>query len=79
MQDASYHLHIGVFVFDTRYLMTEYIESQTRCQLSEDIEWLKLLEHGYAIHSIAVEDHQIGVDTIADLEYLRSWISTKAC
>ena len=64
--------HIGVFVFDKKYLMNEYLENNSRCQLEEDIEWLKILEDGYKINSVLVNDHERGIDTIRDYYYLTS-------
>ena len=39
-------------------------------QLIEDIEWMKIMEQGFKINSIEVEDSERGVDTIEDYNYL---------
>ena len=52
--------------------MNEYLENNSRCQLEEDIEWLKILEDGYKINSVLVNDHERGIDTIRDYYYLTS-------
>ena len=41
-------------------------------QLTEDIEWLKILEDGYKINSVLSEGHEKGVDTQEDFDYLKN-------
>ena len=51
INENTYLEHIGVFVFKYNYL-NEYLETpNTPCMLSEDIEWLKIIETGYKIKS----------------------------
>ncbi len=69
---AKYNLHIGVFVFDADYLMKHYRNNNTPIQLIEDIEWMKIMEQGYHINSVLTENHEIGVDTIDDYNYLKN-------
>lgn len=66
----TYYGHIGIFVFDTNYLLTEYLDTTTKYQLAEDIEWMKILEDSYRINSVLVDDHEIGVDIEDDYKYL---------
>ena len=65
-----YNGHIGIFVFDTNYLLTEYLNSNTKYQLAEDIEWMKILEDSYRINSVLIDNHEIGIDTEDDYNYL---------
>jgi CMP-2-keto-3-deoxyoctulosonic acid synthetase len=55
-------------------LIDEYLNDKTPYQLSEDIEWLKILEDGYKINSILVseESHERGVDVQDDYDYLKN-------
>lgn len=69
---AKYNLHIGVFVFDSNYLMRYYRNNNTPLQLSEDIEWMKIIEQGFHINSVKTDNHEIGVDTIDDYNYLKN-------
>jgi 3-deoxy-manno-octulosonate cytidylyltransferase (CMP-KDO synthetase) len=69
---AKYNLHIGVFVFDSNYLMNYYRNNNTPLQLSEDIEWMKIMEQGFHINSVKTNNHEIGVDTIDDYNYLKN-------
>ena len=69
--DIDYYIHIGIFVFRASYLTDNYYKN-TRLQLIEDIEWMKIMEQGYKINSIEVEDSERGVDTLEDYNYLVS-------
>lgn len=66
----NYNIHIGVFVFDSNYLMNMYRNNNTPLQLTEDIEWMKIMEQGFHINSVLTSNHEIGVDTINDYNYL---------
>lgn len=70
----NYFGHIGVFVFDTKYLMEEYLSRRSTYQSYEDIEWLIILEDGYKINSVLIDKstHEVGVDTQQDYDYLKN-------
>ena len=70
LDKTNYYGHIGVFVFNKKYLIDNYCSVNTPYQLEEDIEWLKIIEQGYNINSKIVEDYEIGVNTIEDYLYL---------
>lgn len=69
-EKTKYYGHIGVFVFDKDYLMNQYLDSNTPYQLTEDIEWMKILEDGFRINSVLANNHEIGLDTLEDYKYL---------
>ena len=48
----------------------QYLDSNTPYQLTEDIEWMKILEDGFRINSVLAENHEIGLDTPEDYNYL---------
>jgi 3-deoxy-manno-octulosonate cytidylyltransferase (CMP-KDO synthetase) len=68
--DYEYNIHIGIFVFDYDYLVNMYKDTNTHLQLTEDIEWMKIMEQGYKINAVEVIEHEIGVDTQIDYDYL---------
>ena len=70
LSKCNYYGHIGLFVFDINYLKNEYLKGNTPLQLEEDIEWLKILEHGYNIVTSLVNNYEIGVNLPKDYEYL---------
>jgi 3-deoxy-manno-octulosonate cytidylyltransferase (CMP-KDO synthetase) len=68
-KDATYYGHIGVFVFDKDYLINEFSKENTTYQIYEDIEWMKIIEQGYKINTVIVEEQERGIDTQEDYEY----------
>ena len=70
--DYNYKIHVGIFVFDCNYLLNYYCCENTHLQLQEDIEWMKILEQGYNMNCVKIENHEIGVDTIEDYNYLKN-------
>ena len=69
---VTYFGHIGIFVYDKDYILNKYLTSNTPYQLTEDIEWLKILEDGYKINSVLALEHERGVDTPDDYAYLKN-------
>ena len=67
---VNYYGHIGLFVFDLDYLKNHYLGQDYPLQVEEDIEWLKLLEQGYDIVSVKVDNYEIGVNLPEDYNYL---------
>ena len=70
IENYKYNIHIGIFVYDYNFLINIYKKINTKIQLTEDIEWMKILELGYKINVIKVDEHEIGVDTNDDYNYL---------
>jgi 3-deoxy-manno-octulosonate cytidylyltransferase (CMP-KDO synthetase) len=68
-KDYLYYGHTGVFVFDKNYLLNEFIKENTQYQIYEDIEWLKIIEQGYKINTIFINNPERGIDTIEDYNY----------
>jgi len=67
----EYSIHVGIFVYDKNYLLGHFCKENTKNQLLEDIEWLKIIEQGFKINTIFSEEMERGVDTIEDFEYLK--------
>ena len=71
---ANYYRHIGLYVYRPDFLLHYQSLSPTPLQLEEDLEQLKILEHGYRIKA-AVTDHAgIGVDTPEDLKKIEQFL-----
>ena len=68
--DYLYNIHVGIFVYNKNYLLNEYLKENTQYQLTEDIEWLKIIEQGYNVNTIFSDKLERGVDTKEDYEYL---------
>jgi 3-deoxy-manno-octulosonate cytidylyltransferase (CMP-KDO synthetase) len=62
--------HIGVYAYRRPFLLHYRELKDTPLQLAEDLEQLKVLEHGYSIATACVQETAVGVDTPEDLQTL---------
>lgn len=62
-----YHRHIGIYAYCRHFLLKYAQLTATPLRLAEDLEQLAVLEHGYRIKIILVDDTGIGVDTPQDI------------
>ncbi|MDR0963980.1 MAG: 3-deoxy-manno-octulosonate cytidylyltransferase [Clostridium sp.] len=67
--------HLGIYVYRKGFLLDFAHMKPTELELSEGIEPLRALYNGYKMKVGITENNSIGVDTIADLEYVRNWLS----
>jgi 3-deoxy-manno-octulosonate cytidylyltransferase (CMP-KDO synthetase) len=63
-----YYKHHGLYVYRAGFLQTYAALPPTPLELSEKLEQLRILEHGYPIHVAITELDSISVDTPDDLE-----------
>ncbi len=63
--------HIGLYGFRRTFLLKFSELPQTPLELSESLEQLRALEHGYGIHTVETQYDSIGVDTPEDLDRVR--------
>jgi 3-deoxy-manno-octulosonate cytidylyltransferase (CMP-KDO synthetase) len=70
----QYYQHIGIYVFRPQFLLQYAALPPTPLQCAEDIEGLKVLEHGYRIKVAVVGDQGIGVNTPDDVIKLEKWL-----
>jgi 3-deoxy-manno-octulosonate cytidylyltransferase (CMP-KDO synthetase) len=69
-----YYRHIGLYAYRPDFLFTYQRLCATPLQMAEDLEQLKVLEHGYRI-KVAVTDHiSPGVDIPQDINKIEQWI-----
>jgi 3-deoxy-manno-octulosonate cytidylyltransferase (CMP-KDO synthetase) len=72
---AGAYRHIGIYAFTTDFLLTYAKLAATPLQQAEDLEQLKVLEHGYEIRVAVVQETGIGVDVPEDVKRVEEWIS----
>ena len=66
-KEMVYYKHLGVYAYRPEFL-PEYAKlPMTPLQLAEDLEQLKVLEHGYKIKAAIVISPSIGVNTPEDI------------
>lgn len=70
----QYYRHLGVYCFKREFLLQYAAMKKTPLQTSEDLEQLKILEHGHAIQVVIVEDQGMGVDRPEDIQKIEEII-----
>src|SRR5688572_364957 len=65
------YVHVGLYAFRRDFLLRFAALPQTPLEVTESLEQLRALEHGYRIRTVVTEHHSIGVDTPQDLERAR--------
>lgn len=63
--------HIGLYGYRRSFLLKFAALPQTPLELTESLEQLRALEHGYRIVTVETQHDSIGVDTPEDLERAR--------
>lgn len=66
--------HMGIYGFRKEFLLHYGELPQTPLQKAEDLEQLKVLEHGYRIKVALVDHFSIGVDIPDDIKKVEQWL-----
>lgn len=72
--DQNYYRHIGIYGYTPSFLMTYQQLPPSTLQIAEDLEQLKVLEHGYRIKVVIGDRESIGVDTPEDILKVEQWL-----
>jgi 3-deoxy-manno-octulosonate cytidylyltransferase (CMP-KDO synthetase) len=67
----QYYKHIGLYVFRKEFLLTFTQWNRSPLEQAEQLEQLRILEHGHRIKCVITEHDSFSVDTLEDLEHLR--------
>lgn len=76
--DAVYWQHIGLYVFRRSFLLDYAKMAPTPLERYENLEQLRVLEHGYAMAVVDAAAPCIGVDTPEDLERARKALEAQS-
>ena len=68
---ATTYKHLGLYAYRRTFAIQAAGLAPTPLELAESLEQLRVLEHGFRIHSVETEHDSIGVDSPADLERVR--------
>lgn len=68
LHPENYFLHLGVYAYRPRFLQAYVKLPQTPLEVTEKLEQLRILEHGYRIVAGVVAHATAGVDTRADYD-----------
>lgn len=72
-QSIQAHRHIGIYAYRVGFLKKYAQLAVTKLEKIESLEQLRVLHHGYKIGvTVAANAPESGVDTQADLDYVRS-------
>ena len=79
-RDASRPLfkHIGLYAYRLAFLRALASLPQTPLEITESLEQLRALEHGFRIRTVETHYDSTGVDTPADLDRVRQQIQNAA-
>jgi 3-deoxy-manno-octulosonate cytidylyltransferase (CMP-KDO synthetase) len=72
----QFRKHTGLYVYSKKVLLEFTRWPQSELERIESLEQLRALEHGVKIKAIEASSRSIGVDTMEDLEKVRSIVST---
>jgi 3-deoxy-manno-octulosonate cytidylyltransferase (CMP-KDO synthetase) len=64
----TYYRHLGIYAFKRNFLLKYANLSETPLQKEEDLEQLKVLEHGFKIKLVVVNSASLGVDNPEDIK-----------
>lgn len=68
---GGYYKHIGLYSYTKDFLFTYRNLPRSVLEMDEQLEQLRVLEHGYKIKTIETRHETIGVDTQEDLDRVR--------
>jgi 3-deoxy-manno-octulosonate cytidylyltransferase (CMP-KDO synthetase) len=74
---ANFRKHTGLYVYRREFLLKYTKMPQSNLEKIEMLEQLRVLENGYKIKVVEVEESSIGVDTKEDFERVRELIEKR--
>ena len=75
---ARFRKHTGLYVYRREVLLAMASWPQSELEVTESLEQLRALEHGVRIKAIKASAASIGVDTVEDLERVRTMFRVQA-
>ncbi|NWG12080.1 MAG: 3-deoxy-manno-octulosonate cytidylyltransferase [Acidobacteria bacterium] len=74
MPEGGYrhYKHVGIYLYRRDFLLRFVHLPPTPLEMAESLEQLRVLEHGYPIHVVPVDEDSVSVDTREDLELVES-------
>ena len=74
---CNFYKHIGLYAFRKEFLLLYGTLPTTPLQKLEDLEMLKVLENGYSIKLIEVQETSLSVDIPEDIQKVEQWLCTR--
>ncbi len=63
---TGFYKHVGIYLYEREFLQKYVSLAPTPLEMSESLEQLRVLEHGYDIDMVQVEEDSVSVDTPED-------------
>jgi 3-deoxy-manno-octulosonate cytidylyltransferase (CMP-KDO synthetase) len=73
-QKAPVYNHMGLYAFERNFLMLYKTLSQTPLELTESLEQLRVMEHGYKIRVCLTDHHTLEINTPEEYELAQQFI-----
>jgi 3-deoxy-manno-octulosonate cytidylyltransferase (CMP-KDO synthetase) len=73
----GYFKHVGIYLYRRTFLLDYVKMASTPMEISESLEQLRILESGYPVHIVQVQEDSISVDTSEDLKQVESLIMSR--
>ena len=70
----TFYKHVGIYIFKSQTLNDFVSLPSSDLEKAEKLEQLRLLQNGYTINCVEIEEKMHGVDTLEDLDYVRGII-----
>ena len=74
IMQSGYYKHIGIYLYRREFLLKFVTLRPTPLELSESLEQLRILEHGFPVFLVKVAEDSISVDTEEDVVLVESLI-----
>src|SRR5262245_26841132 len=74
----GYFKHVGIYLYRREFLLRFVTLEPTALELSESLEQLRILEHGYPIYLVEVIEDSVSVDTPEDLAHVEALVESQA-
>jgi len=72
LRTCPVYAHVGLYVYRKEFLLAYAAMEQTPCERAEQLEQLRILEHGHTLRAVVTTYDSISVDTPEDLERARA-------
>lgn len=75
LNSHKYYIHIGIYAYRKPFLEKITRLPQSPLEKAEKLEQLRVIENGYAIHTIETDYESVSVDTAEDLKKINDFVN----
>lgn len=74
LKNTAYYRHVGLYAYRKDFLKIYKSLANTPLQMAEELEQLKILEHGYQISVVLVDHSGVDVNDPADIQKVENYL-----